>query len=316
MKISVIVPVYNASKYINKLIESVINQTYQNFELILVDDGSKDNSYEIIKIWENKNNKIKVFTKKNTGPGYTRKFGFEKSTGDLIFFVDSDDWITNNSVFQQIVDIFNKNNIIDVLFFDREDIVGKQKDIIKGFEKINSGYHKMDELNDFVRPGLGTKILKKEILTPDIFIESNIFEDLYTTYMYLDKCKNFYYVNKCFYTIYHDEHSISLSSVKNVNDVDTYEKSINIVLELYSKLNNETLKYSLSLRMAHIFIKYIRKYKDSSNVELRNKVYKIVKILKENKIPFIPLNNKKKILKKVYYFIFLNIQYRRIKHEK
>ena len=68
--------------------------------------------------------------------------------------------------------------------------------------------------------------------------------------------------------------------------------------------------------MAHIFIKYIRKYKDSSNVELRNKVYKIVKILKENKIPFIPLNNKKKILKKVYYFIFLNIQYRRIKHEK
>lgn len=91
MKFSVIVPVYNAENYLHKLVESVLQQTYKDYELILVDDGSTDGSYALMKQYAKRYNQIKAYTKENTGPGMTRKFGFEKATGDLLFFVDSDD---------------------------------------------------------------------------------------------------------------------------------------------------------------------------------------------------------------------------------
>ncbi|MEQ2039541.1 glycosyltransferase family 2 protein [Mediterraneibacter gnavus] len=87
MKISVIVPVYNAERYLDKLVQSVLSQTYEDYELILVDDSSKDNSYLLMKKYQEMDSRIKAYTKENTGPGLTRKFGFEKSSGDLFFFV-------------------------------------------------------------------------------------------------------------------------------------------------------------------------------------------------------------------------------------
>lgn len=313
MKISVIVPVYNASKYIDKLINSVINQTYKDYELILVDDGSTDNSFEIIKEWENKNKKIKAFTKKNTGPGYTRKYGFEKSTGDLLFFVDSDDWVTNNDVFKDINYIFD-NNDIDVLFFDREDILEDTKDIIVGFKNVSVGYHTTKEqIKDFIRSGLGAKIFKKSILTSDMFFNTNVYEDLYTTYKYLDKCNNFYYINKSFYTIYHVMNSNSLSAVKNLNDFESYKEALNILLNLYDNISNDSLKYSLSLRMAPLLMVYYKRYKKIKDSDLNNKIIKLIEILKFNKISYKSDNNKepkqylKYNLKKLYYWFILNI---------
>lgn len=127
----------------------------------------------------------------------------KKSSGDLFFFVDSDDWITTSDVLRETM-ICLKKEKIDVLFFDREDIIGDTKDIISGFNETREGLHNIDELNEVVRPGLGAKIFRKSILTEDMFYESTIFEDLYTTYIYLDKCSNFFYSAKCYYTIYHD----------------------------------------------------------------------------------------------------------------
>ena len=173
MKISVIVPVYNASKYITKLIDSIERQTYQNYEIILVNDGSIDDSLEKITMFSKKNEKIKVFTKNNTGPGLTRKIGFEKASGDLIFFVDSDDWITSDNVFERIVDIFSNNNI-DILFFDREDIVDDKVNSIKGFKKLKQGRHDISEINEKIIPGLGEKIFKSNMLSEEMFINVNI----------------------------------------------------------------------------------------------------------------------------------------------
>lgn len=158
MKISVIVPVYNAERYLDKLVQSVLSQTYEDYELILVDDSSKDNSYLLMKKYQEMDSRIKAYTKENTGPGLTRKFGFEKSSGDLFFFVDSDDWVTTSDVFREINDLFEKNEKIDVLFFDREDIIGDTKDIIPGFNETREGLHNIEELDEVVRPGLGAKI--------------------------------------------------------------------------------------------------------------------------------------------------------------
>jgi len=211
MKISVIVPVYNAERYLDKLVQSVLSQTYEDYELILVDDSSKDNSYLLMKKYQEMDSRIKAYTKENTGPGLTRKFGFEKSSGDLFFFVDSDDWVTTSDVFREINDLFEKNEKIDVLFFDREDIIGDTKDIIPGFNETREGLHNIEELDEVVRPGLGAKIFRKSILTEDMFYESTIFEDLYTTYIYLDKCNNYFYSSKCYYTIYHDVDSSEMA---------------------------------------------------------------------------------------------------------
>lgn len=116
MKFSVIVPVYNAENYLHKLVESVLQQTYKDYELILVDDGSTDGSYALMKQYAKRYDQIKAYTKENTGPGMTRKFGFEKATGDLLFFVDSDDWITAATSLEEICSIFIEQPQIDILF--------------------------------------------------------------------------------------------------------------------------------------------------------------------------------------------------------
>lgn len=91
--ISVIVPVYKVEKYIKKCIESIINQTYENLEIILVDDGSPDNCGKICDEYAKKDKRIKVIHKENGGVSSARNLGLEKSNGQYITFIDSDDWI-------------------------------------------------------------------------------------------------------------------------------------------------------------------------------------------------------------------------------
>lgn len=304
MKFSVIVPVYNAENYLHKLVESVLQQTYKDYELILVDDGSTDGSYALMKQYAKRYDQIKAYTKENTGPGMTRKFGFEKATGDLLFFVDSDDWITNSTVLEEIHNTFIKHSTVDVLFFDREDIIGNTKEVIRGFEEIEKGFHNINEIREVIRPGLGAKILKRNILTPDMFIESKVFEDLFTTYLYLEKCNTFYYSSKSYYTIYHDVNSNSLSSNETA---ESFNKSLEMILMIYEKINNRALKYSLELRMAMLFTSYwksiIKKEKGYDSETIRKNIRRIVSILKDNNIMLKP--NEKKLVKMFLYKILL-----------
>lgn len=92
--ISIIVPIYNAENYLDKCIESLLNQTKKEIEIILINDGSTDNSEKIIKRYKDK--RIKYFKNENQGIGKTRNFGIEKATGKYIMFVDSDDYIDKN----------------------------------------------------------------------------------------------------------------------------------------------------------------------------------------------------------------------------
>ena len=91
--ISVIIPVYNAEKFLKSCLDSVVNQTYKNLEIILVDDGSKDNSLEICKQYEKKDKRIKLICKKNGGAASARNLALTIAKGDYITFVDSDDFI-------------------------------------------------------------------------------------------------------------------------------------------------------------------------------------------------------------------------------
>ena len=97
-KISIIIPIYNSSKYLSKCLESVINQTYKNIEILLLNDGSKDNSMEICEYYSNKDKRIRIFNNSNKGVSYTRNYGIDQSTGVYITFVDSDDIIIENFI--------------------------------------------------------------------------------------------------------------------------------------------------------------------------------------------------------------------------
>ena len=110
-KVSVIVPVYNVEKYLDQCITSIINQTYQNIELILINDGSKDKSFNIMKKYKN-NPKVIIFSQENHGAAYTRNFGLKKASGKYIMFVDSDDYISSDYI-ETYIDGFTNN--IDVV---------------------------------------------------------------------------------------------------------------------------------------------------------------------------------------------------------
>ena len=91
-KISIIVPVYNTGKYLWRCLESLINQTFTDLEIIWVDDGSSDNSLNILKEYVQKDERIKVFTQENQGPGVARNLALQKATGEFVMFCDSDDF--------------------------------------------------------------------------------------------------------------------------------------------------------------------------------------------------------------------------------
>ncbi|SHI37732.1 Glycosyltransferase involved in cell wall bisynthesis [Anaerovibrio lipolyticus DSM 3074] len=92
-KVSVIVPVYNVEKYLRRCLDSILAQTYENLEILLLDDGSSDNSYEIMSEYAQKDSRIKIFKCEHKGIATVRKNGIEWATGDYVGFVDSDDWI-------------------------------------------------------------------------------------------------------------------------------------------------------------------------------------------------------------------------------
>lgn len=95
-KISVIVPVYNIEKYLNKCIDSILSQSFQNFELLLIDDGSKDSSGKICDEYANRDSRIRIYHVENGGVSKARNLGLEQAQGEWVCFVDSDDWIEDN----------------------------------------------------------------------------------------------------------------------------------------------------------------------------------------------------------------------------
>ena len=104
-KVSIIIPAYNSEKYIKQCIKSVQKQTYANIEIVIINNNSEDRTLEIVRSLQKDDSRIRVYSKNNEGPGKARLFGFEKSTGRFILFLDSDDMFVKNAV-ESVVNIF------------------------------------------------------------------------------------------------------------------------------------------------------------------------------------------------------------------
>ena len=107
-KISVIVPIYNSEKYLKKCLDSLVSQTLKNIEILLINDGSSDNSLEICKNFERKYSNVKVFSHENKGVSYTRNVGLMNAKGAYITFLDADDYLSSNSI-KNLISFFDKH---------------------------------------------------------------------------------------------------------------------------------------------------------------------------------------------------------------
>lgn len=135
VKVSIVVPVYNVEKYLEECISSLVKQNYLNYEIIVVDDGSTDQSLSIIKKLATKYNEIKVFTKKNGGLSDARNYGIRMSRGDFIMFVDSDDFISEDLISDGINDLMRNNADVWIHNFQPVSDIGKNIEV-KNFQKF------------------------------------------------------------------------------------------------------------------------------------------------------------------------------------
>lgn len=137
MKISVVIPVYNIEKYIRQCLESVINQTYKNLEIIVVNDGTKDNSMKIVGEYLS-DKRIKIINKENGGQASARNRGIEIATGDYISFIDGDDWIELDT-YEELVKNIKNEDIIVFDFYKFDEIKQKIKKRSTTIKKFNEG---------------------------------------------------------------------------------------------------------------------------------------------------------------------------------
>ena len=209
--ISVIIAVYNCEKYIERCLKSVTNQNYDNFEVIVIDDGSTDKSIEICNKLKEKNNKINIIHKRNTGVSDSRNIGIKNALGDYLIFLDADDYVESNYLYT-INNILKKNENIEFLnfgyFSDVYDInlKLKQSDIFNYREKF---YKNNNEIkNDIVvlwdnrmLYNIWNKVYKMDIIRKNniSFPKFNWGEDVYFNQMYMKASKNLYNSEKCFY---------------------------------------------------------------------------------------------------------------------
>lgn len=193
-KISVIMPVYNAEKFIKDSIESILNQTYKNFEFIIVNDGSIDSSLKIIKEYKEKDNRIKIIDQKNEGVSRSRNNAIKKSTGIYIAFIDADDVWENNKIERQIQE-FKKDEKLKICGTKAKIINEDNTETGEVFDYPPLENKKIKYSSIYKNPFITSSIMiKKDILnTNNLFNKKmNFCEDyeFITKYIYKNKSKN------------------------------------------------------------------------------------------------------------------------------
>ena len=202
-KISIIIPCFNAEKYIDKCIETIVNQTYSNIEIIIINDGSSDSSFDKIIKWKKRDNRIILINKENEGVSNSRNIGIERSTGKYIMFVDADDFLNVDSVELMYKKIKEQNaDVVRGKYIKKDD---KHNYIEKNIEKYNSSAKK-EIITDIIKGKIccyvWLLIINKNFLNKNnIRFNENlkIMEDTLFYIQLLEKTDNIYFFNKVIY---------------------------------------------------------------------------------------------------------------------
>lgn len=225
VKLSIIVPVFNVEKYISECIDSILNQRFKDFELILVNDGSTDFSGSICDKYADLDVRIKVFHKENAGQSSARNFGLDEATGDYIGFVDSDDWIHENMFYKLIEHATKSENDIVACNFWIMDKNGMFKPYNgKSFDYEYNKDSAMKEIytNKTLTFSLCNKIYSKRLFRKLRFREGIILEDMDIAYKLIYDSNRITYFRECLYFYRYNPNS-TLRSEFTIKRLDEYD---------------------------------------------------------------------------------------------
>lgn len=296
VKFSIICPVYNSEKFIIDCIDSIVNQSYKNWELILVDDGSTDSSGLICDEFSVKFSQIKVYHLKNGGPYNARIFGYKKAVGDYILSIDSDDTFVNGC-FKKF-SLLLENSNVDVIHFNCYSIDEKRAavldpvyyttDVLKDRKIIFEEYFKSYSLNQ----GLCRKCFKRSLvdlidLEPR---ESKMFEDGLFSLKILNASSNYLFVNECFYNYRHINNESLCKKFALDKNFDFCVLSEKLELIKRNAFPNKTKK-ALNSKIVMLLIGYLKNCRNLSKrdcivfLKTNRKADSVKKILK-SKVSF------------------------------
>ncbi len=272
-KVSVIVPIYNVEKYLEKCINSLLSQTLEDIQIILVNDGSKDNSGTIAKKYAERNkDKVIYVEKENGGLSDARNYGLKYATGDFVAFLDSDDYIEKNAY----EEMYNKA-IEENADYVECDFIWEYPNKAKIDKQYK--YQNKKEMLSFVRVVAWNKLIKRSLI-----IEHNLefpkglrYEDVEFTYKLIPYINKFAYVDKPF--IHYIQREGSIANVQNERTAEIFTV-LDEVIEFYKKNNiyeeyKEELEYNYARYLLCSSLKRMCKIKDKkTRKELLQKTWK------------------------------------------
>lgn len=291
-KLSVIVPVYKVESYIHQCIDSILNQTFTDFELILVDDGSPDKCGEICDKYAKKDSRIKVLHKENGGLSDARNFGIDVAKGDYITFVDSDDDIDRN-MYQDMVCHLEKNNL-DIICCDTYLVRGNKKKFKPRYDSdkiFNKNEAIIEVLNGTLDNAAWNKIYKRYLFENIRYPKGRIYEDVATTYKLFYLANKIGYLKKPYYFYYKRKGSIVASAFNSKSRYDCflgYKERVEFVLDnnidCFISANNLAIATALSTLTAF----YANSEDEKSNrfIDVSSFIRKNIDKIDRNKLKF------------------------------
>lgn len=245
--ISVIIPVYNAEKYLKTCLDSLINQTYKNWEAICVDDGSTDHSIDILNFYQKKDSRIKVYTQENAGPAAARNKALEHASGEYISFVDADDFLVENA-FEILTEVATEKENWDLIMFGGN-VIGERSDYVA--EKLTTSFKtyincKVADVifkEKVARPFLWLHFIKKTILQSPTVLkfdeELNLGEDQIFQFGYIPRAKNVIVLDLKLYN-YRIEKNASLMQLysnRRIAKTQCHFRIVEKIIDIWKKEN-------------------------------------------------------------------------------
>ena len=309
-KVSVIVPIYKVENYLNRCVDSILNQTYKNIEVILVDDGSPDKCGEISDSYAINDSRVKSLHKENGGLSDARNYGMRYLTGEYVVFVDSDDWI--------------KEEMIETLVGLAMDL---KADIVQsGFYYVYETYLLYDDryysedmlpiqlnknelmreivINERVKNFAWGKLYKTNLIKDLYFEKGVLFEDVFWAHKVMDRVDKYVICHKpmCYY-LQRNDSIVSTYTVKNLDIIKGLKERHKFIEENYKELINESYKILTKTILLHYYLLNKNRDKDLDGYyrkELRgyiiNNYLNIQKAIKDDK----ELSNEVKLFKLNY----------------
>ncbi len=276
--ISIIIPVYNVEQYLDKCLQSVINQTYQDIEIILVDDGSSDSSGILCDKWKEKDSRIKVIHKSNGGLSNARNVGIEQANGKYLMFIDSDDIVANDLC--KVLFEMLKNNHADISICNATHIFNNEFDF-KNTGKIycydcNEAISQLWYQKSFL-PSAWGKLYKKSLFNNIRFPKGKIYEDMFTTYKLIFRSRCIVKSERKLYHYLIREDSIlgTVNVKKQLDMVEAAEEMLDFAIKnASSSIKAATYRVSISSIMviAHCQVINRNKYEEQIKTNLWNNI--------------------------------------------